>query len=188
MKGGTKKKKSRMVMGYGEPKTIEITYLPGAPVVDSMERAIEVLTAVEQAKKDIRPILDFIEQGKVHAQSYAVTHAVDVIQLENCYYRKIKRHSRMWVTRPEGMPKPKPKGAKSVLEIVADKTVKVNGKRKKVWNLITTRTVDPVKIDKAVRKGWVKQSEIDKAYLEIPGNPFIQRFEGVASKGEDDDD
>lgn len=178
-----KAKAKRKTLGHmARPKEITVSYVPGAIVVDDAESAKNALEMMEQAKADIKPVLDFIEQARKAAQHWAVVSATKVIQLEEpeVYYRKIQRTSRFWVASPADMPSSKPKGAKSLREICEGKKVKAGKKMIPLWNFITKRVPDPDKINEAVARGFLTEKEVGKAYLETTGDPFIQRFEGEA--------
>jgi hypothetical protein len=178
------KKKEPKMLGYGKPTTVEIRtpIYTGAVIVDAKDRAEEVLDMMEDAIAAIKPVQDFIAEARKQTTAYATTNDVRVIQLEGRYWRLIQRFSKRWIARPGDMPKPKPKGAKSLREIVEGK----KAGDKSLWNFITVRVPEPTLIDLAVKKGYISENEIGKAHIEAPQTPFLQRFEGEAMDGDDE--
>lgn len=160
------------------PKTVG-----AAVVVKTTRDAVLALEEMEEIGQRIKDDMARQVELKKAATAFAVAKKVDVIQLENSYYRQINRSSRFWVGEKTDMPDPAPKGAKSLREICAGKVAHVRGKNVPLWNFITKRVPDPEKIDAAVNQGFIKQNEIDKAFLEKPQAPFLQRFEGEAHDG-----
>jgi hypothetical protein len=142
--------------------------------------AIAALEEMEEIGERIKEDMARQVELKKAATAFAVSKRLDVLQLDGAYYRQINRATRFWVAADSDMPTPKPKGAKSLREICDGKVAQVRGREMSLWNFITKRVPDPEKISKAVDEGFVKQSEIDKAFLEKPQAPFLQRFAGEA--------
>lgn len=178
-----KTQKKNKTLGRGKPAEITATYIPGAVIIDDMESAVEMLELMEEAEESIAPVVKFISEARKAATEYAKTSDVTVIQLEGRYWRKIQRFSRFFVATWDDMPDPKPKGAKPLREIVTNKKGP-NGKP--LWNFITRRVPDKGLIDSAVKKGFITEKELGKAYIEAPQAVFIQRFEGEAVEEDDD--
>lgn len=143
--------------------------------------AINLLGQLEELQAQIEPLQKQAVDIKTAVTKYAVEKKIDVLQLDDVYYRQVNRNSTTWVATPNDMPLNAPEGAMSLAEICEGKTVKVGGKTKKLWNLITRRTPSPELIEAAVRNNWVKADEIEKAFLEKPQAPFLQRYQGEAS-------
>lgn len=152
-------------------------------VVKSLKEAIAALEEMEQIGEEIAEKMARQVELKKAATAYAVSKSVDVIQLDGKYFRQVNRSSRFWVGEPDDMPQPTPKGAKSLKEICEGLKAVVNGKQVPLWNYVTKRIPDPEKIARAVDKGFVKQSVVDKAFLEKPQAPYLQRFSGEAKDG-----
>lgn len=152
-------------------------------VIKTLDDAVAALEEMEEIGEQINDAMQRQVDLKKATTKWAVAKRVDVIQLDGAYYRQINRTSRFWVGEASDMPQPAPKGAKSLREICKDKVATVRGKQIPLWNFITKRVPDPEKISRAVDEGFVKQSEIDKAFLEKPQAPFLQRFTGEASDG-----
>lgn len=152
----------------------------GRLTVSNMSQAIQALERMEAIEAQVEPLMKEAVELKKAATEYAVEKKVDVIQLGDHYYRQINRSNRFWVATPDDMPPGAPKKAKSLKEITKGIKVTVKGKKVALWNLITKRVPDPVAIDQAVTKGWIDEDEINKAYLEKPQNPFLQKFSGEA--------
>lgn len=149
--------------------------------VTNLDEAVRALEEMEEIGERIKDDMAKQVELKKAATAWAVAKKVDVIQLENVYYRQINRASRFWVGEPDEMPDPMPKGAKSLREITRGMVANVKGKEIPLWNFITKRVPDPEKIDRAVALGFVKESVISKAFIEKPQAPFLQRFQGEAS-------
>lgn len=180
MGGVTKKNKN---LGYGKTTLIEgVEIYSGAVIVDSEERAVEILEMMEAASEAIKPVTDFVAEARKQVTEFQRTRNVKVVQLEGHYWRLIQRMSRFWVATKADMPSPRPKGAMSLREICLDKTA--NGKP--LWNFITRRVPDANLIELAVKNGFVTEKEISKAYLEKPSAAYIQRFNGEAIGDEDE--
>ena len=152
-------------------------------VVKTLDDAIAALEEMEEIGERIAEDMARQVELKKAATAFAVAKRVDVLQLDGHYFRQINRASRFWVGEESDMPVPKPKGAKSLREICRLKKAVMNGKQVPLWNFITKRVPDPEKISRAVDLGYVKQAEIDKAFLEKPQAPFLQRFVGEATDG-----
>lgn len=149
-------------------------------VISSMAEAKKALSRMEEIQAEIQPLMAEATQLKKMATAYAVEKNIDVIQLDECYYRQINRSNRFWVATPEDMPENAPSKARSLKEIVKGKKVKVKGKMVPLWNLITRRVPDAEAISRAVDSGWISEKEISNAYLEKPQSPFLQRYTGEA--------
>lgn len=161
---------------------VEITILDYVNVHDE-DTLREVLETVAEAQEELKRVNDFITVAKNQATTYMNSHAVPVIQLDGHYWRLIQRMTRFFVATDTDMPENAPKSAKSLKSACQGKTV--GSKKVPLWNFITKRVVDSKKLDEAVSKGYIKQSEIDKAYLETPQNPFVQKFDGEALDAEE---
>lgn len=151
--------------------------------VTNMEEARQALEEIEAIEREIRPKMNRAVDLKKAVTNWAVGKKVNVVQLEDAYYRRIQRNTTLWVLTDEDMPEKAPKNARSIKSIVAGKKVKFKGKMVPLWQLVTKRVVDPIGIDHAVSQGWIKEKEIGKALLEKPQAPFLQRYEGEAQDG-----
>lgn len=149
--------------------------------IRSGEEAIALLGQLEELQKQIEPLQKQAVEIKAAVTKFAVEKKIDVLQLDDVYYRQVNRSNYMWVATPNDMPANAPKGAKSLAEICEGKVVKVGGKTKKLWNLITRRVPKPELIEAAIRNNWIPAEEFEKAYLEKPQTPFLQRYTGEAS-------
>jgi hypothetical protein len=177
----TKKKSKQVVGALPKMQTVELTYPHGHTVVENMDHAVEALQVYEDTMAVLKPVLESLEMLKLSATTYAARNDTpDVIQLETSYWRKIQRFGRKWIGTPEDMPDPKPKGAKSLQELCKGKVIQRGKKTTPLWVFITTRVVDPDKINAAVELGAISEKEVQKAFVEYPQKPFIQRFEGEA--------
>lgn len=153
-------------------------------VISNLDEAILALEEVDEINERIKEDMARAVDLKKAATAWAVKKKVDVIQLDGKYYRQINRASRFWIGEDADMPEPTPKGAKSLKSICAGLTATIaGGKQIPLWNYITKRVPDPEKINRAVEKGFVKESVISKAYIEKPQAPFLQSFNGEASDG-----
>lgn len=177
-------KKKNQTLGYGKPQTIEVEVYTGAVIVDAEERAVEILEMMEAAAEALKPIQDFITDARTAVTEFQRTRGVRTVQLDGHYWRLVERFTRYWVATPADMPTPKPKGAKSLREICKGKA---DGNGKPLWNFITRRVPDAKLIDQAVKEGFITTKEIQKAYLEKPQTPFIQRYDGVAVEDDEDE-
>lgn len=150
--------------------------------IRSGEDAIALLGQLEELQKQIEPLQKKAVEIKTAVTKFAVEKKIDVLQLDDVYYRQVNRSNYMWVATPNDMPTNAPKGAMSLAEICEGKVVKISGKKtKKLWNLITRRVPSPDLIEVAIRNNWIPAEEIAKAYLEKPQAPFLQRYTGEAS-------
>lgn len=175
-------RKNAGVLKSNKTEVAEITYLTSVSVHDE-ETLREVLTAVREAQEQVALVNKFIEIGRNHATTYMHSHATPVVQCEGHYWRLIQRMTRFFVGTDDDMPENAPKGAKSLKALCQGK--KVGKKDTPLWNFITKREVDPKKLDEAVNKGYLKQKDVDKAYLESPQKPFVQPFTGEALDSEE---
>lgn len=148
--------------------------------ITSKAQAQKALERMEEIQAKIDPLMKEAVELKKSVTAYAVEKKVDVIQLDECYYRQINRETRMWVATDDDMPTNPPKKARSLKSICAGVKVTVKGKKVPLWNLVTKRVPDPEAIDRAVSKGWIDEDEIHKAFLSKPQAPFLQRYEGEA--------
>lgn len=148
----------------------------GQYIVKTKADAIEALERVEEIDKKLKPLMIEQTELKKAATAYADEKNLDVVQLAGRYWRLITRYTRMWVGTADEMPGDV-SDAVSLYEICKGK--KVDGKP--LWQLVTKRVPDPEKINEAVGKGWVKEKEIHKAFIEKPQTPFLQRYEGEAA-------
>lgn len=137
-----------------------------AHAITTKKEAIAALKRLEEIQVEIEEALDESVRLKKGATAWAAETRTTVIQLDGAYYRLVQRYSRSW-------------DEAKLRKLVKD--VKVNGKA--LWNLITTRQPDPDKIQAAVAQGWIKQKEVDKAFIEKPQAPFLQRYVGEAEDG-----
>lgn len=156
---------------------------PDAITILNMQDAIEALEEMEAIQDEIAPKMARQVDLKKAVTEFAVKKKVDVVQLDGLYFRQINRATRFWVGETTEMPAPRPKGAKSLREICKGKFATVRGREIPLWNYITKRVPDPEKISRAVELGFVKQTEIDKAFLEKPQAPFLQKYTGEAHDG-----
>jgi hypothetical protein len=140
----------------------------------------QALVEFERLKTEVDPINARLTDLRRAATEYAIERKIDVVQLDNVYFRQIQRTSRFWAGFDSDIPADAPDGAKSLFAIVKGKKVKLNGKLTPLWQLITKRIPDPERIQTAVAKQWISQEEIGAAFLEKPQTPFLQRYEGVA--------
>ena len=140
--------------------------------------ALKALQRVDEIQAEIGPKMAEATELKRAATEFAKGKNMDVLQLDTAYYRLVERSSRMWVATDDDLP-PGVKGAKSLRSICKGISVKVKGKKVPLWQLITKRVPDPELIDEAVKKGWISEKEISKAYIEKPQSPFMQRYEGM---------
>lgn len=176
-----KSKKKKAKVSEGVKRVVEISYTPGFQDVRTETELQERVAEFVEIEAAVAPLLAHLTEMKKCITDYGVRKKRTVIQMPDYYWRLITRSTKMWVFNKTDMPKPKPKGAKSIREICGDKTVKVNGSKKKLWPLLTKRVVDPEAIERAINKGWITEDEIDKAYIESPQKPFYQKYEGEAS-------
>ncbi len=148
---------------------IEISVSDAPIVVKSMDDAVAVLEEMEEINAVIMKAQQRVVDLKKAATVWAVEKKADVIQLDGRYYRQIQRHSRSW-------------DADVLKGIVAGMTVGKKGTP--LWNFITRRTVNPEKIEQAVKKGYISEKKITKAFTEKPQQPFLQRYMGEGDDGE----
>lgn len=151
----------------------------GQYVVKTKADAIEALEKLEEINKKMEPLVIEATELKKAATAYANDKKLDVIQLAGRYWRLVTRYTRMWVGMPDDMPDNISDRAISLYEICKGK--KAEGKP--LWQLVTKRVPDPDKINEAVGKGWIKEKEVQKAFIEKPQQPFLQRYEGEATDG-----
>lgn len=145
------------------PKKIDVSPLD-TTYVTSRKQAESELLKLSELQKEIRAKEDqavFIKQA---VTAYAIGKKIDVFQFDGFHYRLVTRTERGW----------NPIKLKKLL-----KDKKANGKS--LWNLVTRRVVDSELLDAAIKQGWVKEKEIEKAYEERPGKSFLQRYTGRAS-------
>jgi Txe/YoeB family toxin of Txe-Axe toxin-antitoxin module len=175
-------KKNANTIKPAKPVTVEISILDGVNIHDE-DTLREALEAVAEAQDELKKVNDFITVAKNQATTYMNSHDMPVIQLDGRYWRRIQRMNRFFVATDKDMPNPAPKGAKSLKSLCQGKVV--GPKKISLWNFVTKRVVDHAKVDEAVNRGWLKQDQVDKAYLESPQNPFIQKFDGEAIDAEE---
>lgn len=149
--------------------------------VTNLDEAVAALEEMEEIGERIAEDMARQVDLKKATTAWAVKKKVDVIQLDGAYYRQINRASRFWVGEAADMPEPAPKGAKSLRAICAGLTATVKGREIPLWNYVTKRVPDPDMIDRAVARGFIKESVISKAFIEKPQAPFLQRYNGEAS-------
>lgn len=138
-----------------------------AIIINSMDDAVAALEEMEDISAQIALAEARTVALKKEVTEWAVTKKVDVIQLDDHYYRQIQRFNRGWNTD-------------KLKEIVKGKKDK---KGKPLWNYITRRVPDPEKIDLAVKHKLITQKEIDKAFEEKAQKPFLQQYRGEAIDG-----
>ena len=170
-------KKTQTMGRTAKPVTVEITYIPGNAVIDNADTAAEVMQAFEDAQAPLKDIMETLTRQKEAVTAWAQANDVNVIQLEESYWRRVVRMTRRFVATKEDMPDPAPKGAKSLREIVMGKKTPDG---KPLWNFITVRVPDADRINAAVTMGYLTEKEVGAAYIEAPQKPFIQRYEGEA--------
>lgn len=177
-------KKRKQTLGRGTPMThdFQVEFVEGAIIIDDEDSAVEAAERMEEAVNAIAPVLDFIKRSRDALTDYSVTHAVDVIQCDGFYWRKIQRENEFWVATDDDLPADAPKGSTSLESIARNVTVEVKGKQKPLWPLITKRVLDSKKLEKAVARGWIPEKVVAKARLSKLQNPFIQRYDGEAEK------
>jgi hypothetical protein len=147
-----------------------------------MNDAIMALSRVEEIQEQINPLMVEATELKKAATEFAVSKGIDVVQLEDVYYRQIQRYNKKWIGTRDEIPinVTMPKGTRALYDIAKGRKVKINGKKRSLWSLLTRRVPDPEKINEAVGKGWIEQDEVEAAFIEIPQQPFLQRFTGEA--------
>jgi hypothetical protein len=149
------------------PEVIELI-VPTDPIeIDSMEAAQAALEEMQEINTAITAAQARTVDLKKSVTAWAVQKKIDVIQIDGCYFRQITRMNRGW-------------DAEKLKKIV--KGMK-DGSGKPLWNFITKRVPDAEKIDAAVTMKFISQKKVDKAFVEIPQAPFLQRFEGEAVDG-----
>jgi hypothetical protein len=164
----TKKQSSRgQVYGNGTP-------------IRTLDDAVALMEEFEAIRVEIEPKMDRQVEIKKAVTEYAVEKKLDVIQVDDAYFRKVQRENTFWVATDDELPTPKPRGAMSLKSIVENIDVVINGRTRSLWNFITKRVPDPERIDEAVRRGYITEKEISKAYLAKQQAPFLQRFNGTA--------
>lgn len=136
----------------------KVKYVATVTNQEELELALE---RVEEIAEQIEPLQREAVTLKKAATEYAVKKRIDVIQLDGRYYRQIQRMSRSW--------------DQAMLRKLT-KPIKI--KDKSLWNLISMRVPDADKIQQAVAKGWISEKKLDKAFVEAPQAPFLQRYEG----------
>ena len=136
-----------------------------------------VITSVDEARAALEELRELDEQRaeierrqvglKVAATEFCAKKKIAAIQLDGEYYRLIQRETSQW-------------DSEKLREITKDVKVKVKGKSKSLWNLVTRRVPDPVQIDLAVKQGWITEKRIQKAYTTKAQKPFLQKYTGEA--------
>lgn len=121
------------------------------------------LARVDEIAEQVEPLMNEAVVLKKAATQYAVKKKIDVVQLEEAYYRLISRKSRYWDE-----------------DIVQELTKAIEIKGKSLWLRITTRKLDRDKLQTAVAKGWISEKKLRRAYLEESQAPFLQRYKGEA--------
>ena len=134
--------------------------IPGE--VNSMKEAVAALEQMEEIQAEIEEKQRQTVELKQSVTSWAVDHKVETIQLDDHYYRQIQRYNRGW-------------DADALKELVKGKK---DGNGKPLWNFITKRVPDAEKINTAVKMKFLKQTQVDKAFVETPQKPFLQKFQG----------
>lgn len=135
--------------------------------VKNREELALALQEAQELQEQIEPLMRRVTELKKGAVYYAAEKRIDVVQLDGSYWRLISRTSRGW-------------DASMLRKIVGKKKVKIKGKMKPLWNLLTKRVPDPDAINDAINEGFVDEGEIEEAFIERPQQPFMQRYEGVA--------
>lgn len=146
---------------------------------DGMAEALAALRRVDEINAEIADLILERDELKNAATKYAVVKGVSVFQLDGRYWRRMQRYTSKWIGRRNEVPVDVklPSSFKPLFEICQGRVA--NGKP--LWNLVTKRVPDPEKINEAVGKGWITQQEVEKAFIEIPQKPYLQRFNGVAN-------
>lgn len=173
------KKKSKRI-GGSTAQTAQLTYIPGAVVVENLDEAKAALTEYDELMAQIRPVAEYADQLRKAATAFAKSTMTDVIQLEDSYWRKQQRYSKVLIQTDDDIPKNAPKGTKSLQALCKGLTITRKGKEIPLWNFITVRVVDHEKLGQAVALGALSEKKAAKAYLETPQQAFIQRYEGEA--------
>lgn len=177
-------KKKRNVLGSAKPEQVELTYTPGAVVIETLEQAQEALQEYDELMLSVKPVLTYAEEIRKAATGFAKSTLTEVIPVEGGYWRKQQRFSRVLVETNNDIPKNAPKGTKSLRSLCKGLTITRKGKEMPLWNFITVRVVDRDKLAQAVSLGAISEKKAAKAFLETPQAAFIQRYEGEA-KDED---
>src|SRR5262245_1753744 len=97
--------------------------------IRNMGDAHVALERIEEIKSLVEPLEQEAVRLKKAVTEYAVKRKIDVIQIDGVYYRQIVRHSRGW-------------DSKKLRAIASKISVKVDGRSKSLWLLITRRVPD----------------------------------------------
>jgi len=163
------KKKERV--GKSLESVIAFTVPTEAIIIEDMDDAIAALEQMEAIEAAISEAQKRSVELKKEVTAWSNTKKVTVIQLDDHYYRNISRSTRVW----------NPIKLKKLTEEI---TVKIGGKKKSLWLYITKRVPDAEKIDLAVKKGYISQKKVEKAYETKPQAPFLQKYLGTGDDGE----
>lgn len=156
------KKKTKKAVGE-----ISFTFPTTAIVIESEDDAAAALEEMEEISAAIEAAQRRTVELKKAATDWAVDSKVAVIQLGDHYYRQIQRSQRQW-------------DLEKLKKITKDMTTPSG---KSLFNFITRRSADPDKINQAVAKKFISEKKINKAFVEKPQAPFLQRFQGEAIDG-----
>lgn len=137
-----------------------------ALAITTKREAIAALERMEEIQRQIEPLMAEQVMLKKNATAYAAAKKVDVLQLDDVYFRLITRVNKAW-------------DVDLLKEITAD--VKVRGKS--LFLKVTKRVPDTEAIERAVKSKWITEEEISAAFVEKPQQPFLQKFTGVADDG-----
>jgi hypothetical protein len=139
----------------------------GTYTIKNTSQLLRALHEFDQVQTELEPLMRQATELKKAATYYAAKKRLDVVQLEGRYFRLISRTNRYW-------------DAAELQKIIGNKTVKVKGKTKKLWQIVTKRVPDAELISEAIDKGYLDEDEIGVAFKESKQQPFLQRYEGKA--------
>jgi hypothetical protein len=131
---------------------------------EDLEAALEMFLEINA---EIEEKVRLCTKLKRSATQYAIENDIDVVQLRGSYFRLIRRATNSW-------------DATKLAKLVKGKRVTVHGKKIPLWQYITKRVPDPEKIKEAVESGYVKQKDIQEAYVTKDQMPFFQNYQGLA--------
>ena len=155
-------------MAKSKTKTaIEFQVPTRAIQITDMDAAIDALREMEEISEQIAVAQARTVDLKKEVTEWAVDKKVDVIQLDDHYYRQIQRTNSGW-------------NVDKLKKIVKGLKTKEG---KPLWNFITRRVPDPEAINVAVKRGLISESKINKAFEQTPQKPFLQKFLGEAIDG-----
>ena len=163
----------------------------GSYTIKDEKEAIRALTMMQNIAEEISEIEQ--EHGipemkadaialKKSVTDFAITQGFERIDLPDGQWATLveSTHERRFVGERDEIDGDTPAYVVPLSEIVGDKTVSIKTKGKikktKLWNLLTRRTVDRDKVERAVSRGWVTVEEIAPSYYEKQRKPYLRIF------------